>query len=407
MEYSFLVKDDHGEKHQGYLWANNQREAAQILIADGFYILDIKEVSPMKIFWRRLNSFFNQSNRKEAMMFFQQLSLLISGGINFRDCFFILSQHEKRPAYKKFLIELQQDIDSGKTLLDSFRRHPKFFSPFALSFVQAGEMSGSLEMMLTKLASYIEHDFETQENFKTILFYPMILSFTMIAVVIFLFSFVLPNIFALFDNLHQELPLPTLILFEVQQFFENYFFYALFIFFVILIFFVKEYFSKQTVRLRCDYFLLKIPLIGKLFLLNELVRIADTLHILLSSGLILETSLQLLQQVIQNEFIKQYFFEVYQKVRKGQSFVETLAAQDKIKHILPANFLNLLATAEVTGEFDLMLQKIAKFYSFEEKTLLKRLQSMIEPCLILFLGGLVALIVFSIALPLFDSMTNF
>ncbi|MFC1795302.1 type II secretion system F family protein [Planctomycetota bacterium] len=295
------------------------------------------------------------------------------------------------------LKQVAYDVNSGSTLANALSKHPKVFSNLFINMVAAGEMSGTLEEVLLRLAEILEKRMNLAAKVKAAIAYPLMMIVVAVAVVVFLMSVVVPSITEIFIEMNRTLPWPTRLLISTSAFMKTY--WMLIAVVVCLVFFVSVagYKTKKG-RLFADRTKLKLPLFGSLFLKLEVARLSRTLGILLVSGIPILSALEIAKQVIQNRVIAGALDSVKDLVSKGDAIANAIRKTG----LFPPIVHHIIATGQLSGNLEEGLINIADMYEGEVELTTKTLTSLLEPMILLFMGAVVGFIVLAVLLPIFD-----
>jgi general secretion pathway protein F len=293
--------------------------------------------------------------------------------------------------------QVADDVNSGNTLANALGKHPSVFSGLFISMVAAGETSGTLEEVLFRLTEILEKRVHLAAKVKSAVAYPLMMIVVAVAVVVFLMSFVVPSITAIFIEMDRPLPWPTKLLISTSAFMKTYL--VLLVIVICMVFFgVGAGYKTKMGRLSADRIKLKLPLFGKLFLKLEIARLTRTLGILLASGVPVLGALEIAKGVIQNSFIAGAFDSVRDRVSRGDNVANAI----KKTGLFPPIVFHILATGQTSGDIEGGLINIADMYDEEVEIAAKTLTSLLEPVILLLMGVVVGFIVLAILLPIFD-----
>ena len=397
--YSYKAYDGQGHSASGVIQAASQRQAAELVAGQGLYVVEMKRsVSlPLPLHWLR-----RQFHRQYVMMFCRQCAVMVKAGLPISECLQVLAREERNGFYQGMVENLSRRVQEGQSFSASLGKYPSVFPLLVVRLIHVGEVSGNLDAVLEELAGYLEAAYKAREKLVTLMIYPMILLTVTLLVLLFLLQFILPTFAALFLSLHAELPLPTRLLLGLQAFLHDYG-YGLLLGMGVLALGAGSIYRNQRYRWQIDGWLLRIPLLGKLLVYSELLRFSRTLALLLSSGIRMDQALLILHETTGNAYLQQLFLRLRSDIQKGG----TLAASLEQREIFPAVMMNLLATGELTGELEMILEKMADFCRGEADTLSERLRALLEPAMILFMGCLVGFVIFAVAMPVLDAMTAY
>ncbi|MGM9992451.1 MAG: type II secretion system F family protein [Candidatus Bruticola sp.] len=332
-------------------------------------------------------------------VFSRQFATMINAGLAMVRCLDILSEQTEDKKLQQVLVQVRRDVEGGSTLSSALQKHPDVFSTLYHSMVKAGEMGGVLDEVLERLAGFMEKDFALKKKVKAALTYPVVILVMAMGIVFFLVTYILPTFVSLFEGMNLQLPLPTRILIGLTKMARNP--VVLFIVFVcggLLIVLLKRYIETPAGRKQYDQLKLNLPVFGLLNKKVAISRFCRTLGTLLSSGVPIMQSLEIVGKASGNEVIAATVTRIRDSIREGESIASPLGASG----MFPPMVTQMVAVGEETGNLDAMLSKIADFYDTEVDYLLSSLTSMLEPIMIVGMGGIVGFIVISVFLPLYQ-----
>ncbi len=393
--FLYTARTQTGELQRGEVYAATRAEAVRRIQAHGLFTLSLRR----KFTFGRI--FQSTANRKYCMVFCRTLSLMLSAGLSINESLELLTINAAKDK-QKMLADMSRRMAAGSTLATSMMRHSDVFSPAISSIIKAGEMGGSLEELLKRLADKEEKSWRVREKLHTALLYPAILSLAAIFAVSFIFLFVLPNFVSILSGFSNELPLPTRLVIGLGSFLEMYG-SAFFAVLLLALFLLLLLYRQKRLRLLADRAFLRLPYWGKLRLDLEIMTLFDTLAVLMRSGSALHEALVIADGVLQNRFLAAVFSKITREVERGGTFSFAVAASG----ILPPLILELISIGEHTGELAAMLEKAAELCRFSGEIRAERLESMLEPLLVLFLGAIIGVIVLSVALPLLEMIGSY
>ena len=302
---------------------------------------------------------------------------------------------------RAMLSDMARRMAHGATLTEAMAHHGEVFPPAISSLVRAGEAGGSLEPLLKRLADKEEKSWRVREKLQTALVYPALLALAAMFAVTFIFIFVLPNFVHMLDGLAVELPLPTRLVLGIGSLFERHgvaVLAALFVFPLAL----RLLYRERRLHFLADRLLLRLPLFGRLRLDLELMMLFDTLAVLMESGSALHEALAASEGVVQNRFLAALFSRTRREVERGGTLAAALAGS-----VVPPLVWELVRAGEHTGELAAMLEKAADFCRFAGEMRAERMEAMLEPLLVLFLGAVVGTVVLAVALPLLEMIGSY
>jgi type IV pilus assembly protein PilC len=329
-------------------------------------------------------------------IFTRQFSVMIDAGLPLVQCLEILASQQEHKVFKRALIQIRQDVESGSNLADAMRKHPKIFSDLFTNMVAAGEAGGILDTILQRLATYIEKSVKLNGQVKSAMIYPVaVISIAVIVVMVILWK-VIPVFAALFKGLGAELPLPTRVVIALSNFIAD-FWWLIIIVVVGSIYAIRRYRETYKGKRVTDSILLKVPVLGMLLRKIAVARFCRTLATLTSSGVPILDGLTITAKTAGNSIVEDAIMATRKSVEEGKTISEPLGDTD----VFPSMVVQMIAVGEQTGALDTMLSKIADFYEEEVDTAVAGLMKLLEPILIAFLGVAIGGIVIAMYMPMF------
>lgn len=403
--FVYEARDATGQLRKDTIEAANLRAATQRLQEQRMTVIQIKAkaAGAGADGIAGLLSRMKKVDEQALTVFSRQFATMINAGLAMVRCLDILSEQTEDKKLRETLIQVRRDVEGGSTLSNSLAKHPTVFSMLYISMVKAGEMGGVLDEVLERLAGFMEKDFALKKKVKSALTYPVVILLMASGIVFFLVTYILPTFVALFEGMSLALPLPTQILIAVTKGARNP---AVMIPLVILLgvggFMVGQYIKTPAGRKQYDMMRLNIPVFGLLNRKVAISRFCRTLGTLLSSGVPIMQALEIVGRASGNEIIAMTVTKVRESIREGESIASPLGASG----MFPPMVTQMVAVGEETGNLDAMLSKIADFYDTEVEYMLASLTSMLEPIMIVGMGGIVGFIVISVFLPLYQLIGN-
>ncbi|MBI4343166.1 MAG: type II secretion system F family protein [Candidatus Omnitrophica bacterium] len=393
--YQYAARDERGNAVSGLLVAPNAEALAEQLKRMGYLVTKSREVdegATVESVLQRLR----RVGYEDLVLFNVQLSTMVRVGIPLVTALDTLSQQTDNPRLRQTIGDVARNVEAGAGFSEALSRHPAVFSPLFINMVRSGEISGKLDEILRRLAIFAKHQADLREQLKTALTYPLILLVVGISVIVFLLLGIIPKFMKIFLEAGVPLPLPTFILYQLSQALRHY---GLALAAVIALGAAAAGRYARTARGRrqLDTLLLKLPVIGTLVRKTALARFARTLETLLSSGVPALESLGIAEQTCGNAVIADACQAAQASVRRGGTICEPL----RISRQFPPMVVQMLSVGESSGTLDRMLAEVADHYDELVRHHIKRLTALIEPIFLMVIGGLVALIMASVLLPLF------
>ena len=389
-----------GEEKKGTIEAADENAVAERLRAENITPRKIKKAAARQV---SLNlSFGSGVTHKDLLVFTRQLATMIDAGLPLVQCLEILSSQSENKAFAKVLSTVKANVESGATFSDALRRHPKVFDELYVNLVAAGEIGGILDTILSRLAAYIEKAVKLKRQVKGAMVYPISILCVAVIVIVVMLTKVIP----VFENMYKEfknatLPGPTKVVIDISNgFTSNWYFFVggAIVFFVGLGAMLR---SKRG-RVIFDGFILKVPVIGSVLRKVIVARFTRTLGTLLSSGVPILDSLNICAKTAGNKVVEKSIFYARERITEGKDLAGPLAETN----VFPPMVVQMIGVGEQTGAMDQMLQKIADFYEDEVDVAVASLTALMEPIMMVFLGGVIGGIIVAMYLPVFELAGN-
>jgi len=334
---------------------------------------------------------------RDIVIFTRQFSTMINAGLPLVQALDILAKQSENKALKDVTLAVVFDVESGHTVADALRKHPKAFTELYVNMVAAGEAGGILDTILMRLATFMEKNDALVRKVKGAMIYPgVILSVAGIAIVVLLI-FVIPTFERMFASVGLALPLPTRVVIGMSQFLQHYW-WALIVGIVVAFNAFKKYYATPDGKLAIDRLMLKAPVLGDVLRKSSVSRFTRTLGTLIGSGVSILDGLEITAKTSGNRVIQDAIMESRASIAGG----ETISAPLQKSAVFPPMVISMIAVGEQTGGLDEMLSKIADFYDEEVDAAVSGLLAMMEPLMIVFLGVVVGGMVVAMYLPIFD-----
>ncbi len=396
-EYKGLTTD--GKDTHGFIDADNSQGAKLKLRKSGIFPTEVSEESARKAEEGRsaARSILKRVKKQEVTVFTRQLATLLTAGLPLMEGLSATIDHVDDPLLKRTITKIREDVREGKSLAEAMRTHPRVFSDLYTNMIQAGEASGALDVVLARLADFQESQVRLRNKIWATMTYPVMMLFIGTCVLGFLFSYVIPQVTKVFEDTGQALPLPTLILISISNFFRSYWWAAGSGIFI-LIFSLVRYVKTPGGRTAYDRFILRMPLFGKIVRLIAISRFTRTLSTLLASGIPLINSMDIVKAVVNNTVLSKIIEDAKDRVREGEPLSEPL----KRSGAFPSMVIQMMTAGEKSGELEGMLAKVSDAYDNEVDTTVSGLTALLEPIMVLFMGVVVLFVVLSILLPIFE-----
>lgn len=397
-EYRGLNKD--GRSVRGTVDAENQRAAKVRLKKDGIFVTDLKDrtrVGRDKTKSKKAPTQKSVSVNDLSMMT-RQLATLLKANVPLVDSLAAVSEQVENPYLAQTVAEVKNSVNEGGALHKALQKYPKTFDRIYVSLVEAGEMSGTLDTILIRLAEFKEAQTALQSKVRSAMLYPLImLAFTMI-LLSGLFIFIIPKIVTVFEA-QPELKLPwySVMIIDFSGFLVNYWL-VLLVGMVAIYLIFTNWKNTPAGRNQWDAISLKLPIVGKLSRIVAVSRFTRTLSTLLNGGVPMLTAMSIVRNVVDNEVIGQAIDVARENISEGESIAGPLKKSGQF----PPLVIHMINIGEKTGELENMLLQVSEAYDFQVKTSIDGITSLLEPLMIIVMGGVIGIIVFSIMMPMFE-----
>jgi len=391
--YAWKGRTRAGKTQEGVLVAENKDAAIAMLRKQQLTVTAVTEKG--KEF--ALPKMGGGISQKEIAVFTRQFSVMIDAGLPLVQCLEILGGQQENRVFQKILFEVRQDIESGATLADSLRKHPKAFDDLYCNMVAAGETGGILDTILQRLSQYIEKIVKLRAAVRSAMVYPVAVIVIAIGVVWIILWKVIPTFATLFAGLGAQLPLPTRITIALSKFIGAWW-WMIFLTIGLTIFAINRYHKTYRGRRVIDNLLLRLPVLGNVLKKIAVARFCRTLGTLVSSGVPILEALEITAKTAGNAIVEDAIMATRKSIEQGKTIAEPLKATS----VFPSMVVQMVAVGEQTGALETMLNKIADFYEDEVDEATANLLALLEPIMICFLGIVIGGIVISMYMPMFD-----
>jgi type IV pilus assembly protein PilC len=391
------LKDSKGKAVQQTMVAVSLKEARDTWKQKGFYVQDVKEVKGGFDFAAFT---MKKVTVKDLALFSRQLATLVNAGVSMVRGLGVMCDQCANPRLKIALTEVLDDVQQGTNFSDALRKHPKVFDKLYCAMVQAGETGGVLDDVLARLATLLEDSARLTNQIKSAMTYPIVVS--SIAVIIFLAMciFIIPVFDGVFKSLGGELPAFTQILVNISNFLKSEKIFIIPAIAIAIVFVYRRVYATPAGQLYLDGVFLKLPLFGDLVVKTAVARFARTFGSLSRAGVPILASLEITAETAGNLVISNAIDSARNAVREGGQIAPAMEKTE----VFPVMALQMVSIGEETGEIDKMLMKVADFYENEVEEAVKALTSLMEPLMIVVLGGMVGSIIVGMYLPIFSIM---
>ncbi|MGD8982875.1 MAG: type II secretion system inner membrane protein GspF [Desulfobacteraceae bacterium] len=402
--YEYTALDKAGKSKTGIIDADSAVAARQKLRGTGIFPVEVKETAArpkdQPSGQVTVSTLFKRVRPGEISVVTRQLSTLLGAGITLVSALEALITQVANPVLKKIMAQIKESVNEGNSLAFSLSQHPKVFSQIYINMIRAGEASGSLDLVLDRLAEYSEHQQALRGRVKAALAYPIFMFFIGSLVLLFLVTVVVPQITKVFSDMHQTLPLPTVILINVSEFLKS-FWWLLLAALVVAIILLKQFRKTPRGSYIWDEIKIRVPIFGSISLRLAIARFGRTLGNLLDSGVTLLTALEIVRNIVNNVLISDVIDNAMDEIQAGKSLAGPLSRSTWF----PPMAIQMISVGEQSGELEKMLNKIADIYEREAESQITVMTSMLEPIMILVMALVVGFMLVSILLPIFEMNT--
>ncbi|MGW8208422.1 MAG: type II secretion system inner membrane protein GspF, partial [Syntrophobacteria bacterium] len=383
--FEYVAIDRAGKSRKGIIDADSARAARNKLRSDGIYPTRLEETQADEISERPSRLQFRiplqRVRRADVVITTRQLATLLSAGLPLVSALSGVLEQVKRPALRKVLSQVRERVKEGMSLASALMEHPAVFPSVYTAMINAGETSGTLELVVERLAEFGEQQLALQRKIRSTLAYPLLMLIVGVGVVVFLMAYVIPRVTQIFVEMKQELPLPTTILIGVSELFQKY--WPLAILAIVGCFFAARYYVKTDAgRRRYDKMLLNLPVVGSIVEKVAMARITRTLGTLLHNGVPLLSAMEIVRSLVSNVVLRQALEEARQEISEGASITAPLARGG----VFPPSVIQMISVGEQSGNLEGMLFKVAETFDSEVETSVTTFTSLLGPFMILFLA---------------------
>lgn len=333
---------------------------------------------------------------REIVIFTRQFATMIDAGLPLVQCLDILGRQAENKEFADIIMKVKTDVESGESFAEALHKHPNVFDDFYANMVEAGEVGGILDTILSRLAAYMEKAQALKGKVKSAMVYPIAIVSIAVLVIIFLMTFVIPVFAEMFASFGGTLPAPTRLIMAMSDITKRYVLYFIPVV-AIAIFLLKRFYRTDKGKRLVDSIMLKAPVFGSLIQKVAVAKFTRTLGTLISSGVPIIDGLHITARTAGNKIVEEAVLTTINSVKEGQSLAEPLGRES----IFPPMVVQMIEVGESSGTLDAMLDKIADFYDEEVDTAVEGLTSLMEPALMVFLGVTIGFIVVAMYLPIF------
>lgn len=397
--FEYKALDAAGKTIRGIVESDSIKSARAKLKKNNLYLTEIHEKNSGKGGDRSsaTASFFGRIKMADVSLTTRQLASLVKANIPLIDALSALIDQTENQKLKVVLSTVRADVNEGSSLAKAFSKHPKVFTSLFINMVEAGEASGTLPLVLMRLADFAESQVRLKNKIQSALMYPALMMFAAFSLLIGIFIGVIPKIVKIFESMNKPMPIQTIIMIKISDILVNYWWLLGAIAFGSYVFF-KRWVATPKGRRKWDGFMLQLPLIGPMIRMLAVARFSNTMATLLAGGVPILTAMNIVKNIVSNTLISEAIVQARENVTEGQSIAEPL----KRSRQFPPLVIHMIAIGEKTGELPEMLQNVSATYEEQVSVKVEGLTSLLEPAMIIFMGLMVGAIVASVFVPLID-----
>lgn len=400
--YEYKGFNKKGKTVKGQIDSDSQRTARMKLKKDGIFVSEIKDKSKVrKGSIKKSSSNQSKVSIQDLSQTTRQLATLVKASIPLVECLGAVSEQTENPVLKEAFAELRNMVNEGQTLHKGLLKYPKVFNKIYVTMVQAGELSGTLDLILLRLAEFLEAQHELSSRVRSAMIYPTVMIIFTLLILVGLFVFLVPSMREIFEGEGQKLPALSQVVFDTSDFIVQYYF-PLLIGIGLAVFMFFSWKKSPSGSLAWDGFILKFPVVGRLARLIAVSRFTRTLSTLLTGGVPMLDALGIVRNVVNNQVLAIAIDKATDNIREGESIAGPLKKSGQFPPIV----IHMINVGEKTGELELMLNQVSEAYDFQVKNDVDGLTSLLTPVMLVLMGGVISIVIFAILMPMFE-MLNF
>lgn len=404
-KFIYTAKNQAGQSKGGEISGPDEKSVAQQLRSEGFLVTSMRQIGSDDDNKKPSVSFIGRFQKvplKEKMVFARNLSIMISSGLPITKAISNLDAQMKNKQFKKILKDIYENMQQGKTLSESLAAHPSVFNDLFVNMVKVGETGGNLEEVLNIVAVQMEKEYELMSKVRGALIYPAVIMVAMIGVAILMLTFILPKITSVFKDMDVELPATTRGVMAISDFMVNNMILVA-VGFVIMGIFFKFFLQTETGKKALSLFVILFPLTKNIVVKANCARFARIYSSLLRSGVPVIEGLTIISQTLTNYYYRRKISSAIEGVQKGQDLSALISGEERI---FPPLVSQMIEVGEQTGKTEAVLLKLAEFYEEEVNQITKNMSSVIEPALMLLIGGAVGFFAVAMLQPMYGLLEN-
>jgi len=397
MQFNYQARTKIGEIKTGLVEASSRETALDLLEKYGLFVTLLEETKNLPIFQRKIK-FLERIPKTEVVSFTRQLAILFKSRIPVVEIFYTLAKQTKNHLFKEKIMDIAEAVEGGSPLSTALASHPKIFTQFFVSIVKSGEVSGELPEVLDYLADHLEKEQEFNSKILGAMIYPVLVLMVIFAVMSVMLLYVVPKLGEVIKEMGEEPPFITKVVLSFSDFYRNWGLVLTLVFIGLIVIIIRYARSNEGKKV-FDKVFLRFPIIGTFIQKVSLARFAENLATLISGGVAIAQALEVTADIIGNSVFKAIILEARDGVKKGETISSIL---EKYPEIVPPLFTQMTLVGERAGQISPALKNIVRFYQKDVDRTLENFVSFLEPLMIVFLGLVVAGLVISVLLPIYQ-----
>jgi type IV pilus assembly protein PilC len=401
MKFNYQARNKTGEVQMGTVEAASREGALVLLQRHGLYVTSLEGSEGAPIYSRKIDIAI--VSKKDLVIFSRQLAIMFRSKVPLVESLRTLSEQSTKGNLKEKILKISERIEGGTSFSQALALYPKLFDPFYINMVKSGEASGKLSEALDYLADHLEREYNFRSKIRGAMMYPIIILAMMIGIMFLMSFYVLPQLTGMLQDTDQELPMITKMIIAGTDFVRGGGGLAFIIIFIGLAIFLYKFSKTKGGKGKMDRILLKIPMLGSLLRMMYVTRFAENLSTLISGGLPIARALEISGKVVGNTIFEKAILQTSEDVKKGEKISNGFKRHPKL---FPPMFTTMVLVGEKTGTLDTTLINVVNFYQTEVNRNLDSFLRILEPLLIMFLGGGVGILIAAILMPLYQAMTS-
>ncbi|MBU3964473.1 type II secretion system F family protein [Patescibacteria group bacterium] len=402
MQFNYQARTKNGLIQVGVIEVSSRNDAVSLLQKEGLYITHLEEVTKRPFYFRQID-LLNRAGKKDVMMFCRELALMLKSGVGLVESLRALAEQTEKSVFKAQIVEVSEDVEGGVYFSEALSKFPKIFSNFFINIIKAGEASGKLSESLNYLAQHLEREYNLINKIKSGMTYPAFILLVFLGIGGLGIFMVLPSFQDTLSSLEVELPVLTRAVLGLGEAARTWW-WAFLIGIILIVVLIRRYSKTDEGREIIGKIVLKIPILGKTVRRVYLTRFTENLSTLILAGLPITQALDIVSGAAGNKTYQRIIMETQEGVRRGELMSSVL---EKYPKDIPGLVTQMIKVGERTGRLDESLMHIANFYESEVNRNIDALIDIIEPVLIVVLGGMVALLMVSIIVPVYKGVSSF